>query len=194
MTSYTGPLRDEPLALELHNTLYAAAGAAVDALADAGAARAWLDAIAPRLPAGGEGESPTADALAELREPVRDVVSALIAGTPAARASIEALNAFSARAPAARVARWRRGAPASLALDFAGAPRSDVVLAALAADALELLCGPERDEIRACGAPGCVLAYLRGGTRREWCCAACGNRARQARHYARSRAGQGPSR
>jgi predicted RNA-binding Zn ribbon-like protein len=61
------------------------------------------------------------------------------------------------------------------------------VLSALAADTIRLLTGPERDEIRACGAPGCVLVFLRRHPRREWCSAACGNRARQARHYARSR-------
>jgi predicted RNA-binding Zn ribbon-like protein len=187
MTSYTGPLRDEPLALELHNTRYAEAGTIVDALADASTARAWLDAIAPRLPSDGEGDDPDADALAELRGPVRDALHALIAGTHPTRASLEAINAFSTRAPAARVARWQRGGAPSLTLDFAGASRSDVVLGALAADAVELLCGQDRDEIRACGAPGCVLVFLRSRTRREWCCPACGNRARQARHYARSR-------
>ena len=34
VTVYAGPLRDEPIAIELHNTVYAAGGAVVDGLAD----------------------------------------------------------------------------------------------------------------------------------------------------------------
>jgi predicted RNA-binding Zn ribbon-like protein len=188
MSTYTGPLRDEPLALELHNTCYAAAGAPIDGLADAGSAHAWLAGIAGRLPEGGAGREPSAAELAALREPVRASLQAALEGRAPARETLEAINAFSRRAPQARVARWQRGSSPTLALDFGNAGRSDVVLSALAADALELLTSPLRSELRACGAPGCVLVFLRDHPRREWCCAACGNRARQARHYARTRA------
>ena len=33
--AYAGPLRDEPIAIELHNTIYAVGGTVVDGLADA---------------------------------------------------------------------------------------------------------------------------------------------------------------
>ena len=72
-------------------------------------------------------------------------------------------------------------------IDFHGATRADIVLAAFAVDAIELLTGPRRAALRACGAPGCVLLFLKDHPRKEWCSAACGNRARQARHYARTR-------
>jgi predicted RNA-binding Zn ribbon-like protein len=42
-----------------------------------------------------------------------------------------------------------------------------------------------REALRACHALGCVLLFLKDHPRREWWCNACGNRARQARHYAR---------
>jgi predicted RNA-binding Zn ribbon-like protein len=77
------------------------------------------------------------------------------------------------------------------AVDRHGAARADVVLAAFAGDAIDLLTGRLRDEIRACGAPGCVLLYVRDHPRRQWCSNACGNRARQARHYRRTRASAG---
>ena len=48
--AYTGPLRDEPLSIELHNTVYVAGGIPVDGLADARRADAWLDEIVARLP------------------------------------------------------------------------------------------------------------------------------------------------
>jgi predicted RNA-binding Zn ribbon-like protein len=74
-------------------------------------------------------------------------------------------------------------------VDLHGASRAQVVLAAFATDAIDLLTGPHRQDLRACGAPGCVLLFLKDHPRREWCSAACGNRARQARHYARTRGG-----
>jgi predicted RNA-binding Zn ribbon-like protein len=69
------------------------------------------------------------------------------------------------------------------------ADATDVALATLAADAIELLTGSGRQDIRACRAPNCVLMFFRDNPRRRWCSAACGNRARQARHYARTRRG-----
>src|SRR2546429_545268 len=41
---------------------------------------------------------------------------------------------------------------------------------------------------RATLALGCVLYFVKDHPRREWCSAACGNRARAARHYSRHRA------
>jgi predicted RNA-binding Zn ribbon-like protein len=189
MHPYPGPLRDEPLSIELHNTRYADAGALVDGLGDATLSGAWLAGIAARLPVGGSGADPSRDGLMALREPIREALHEVLEGRNPACETLEAINVFSRRSPGAHVARWQRGAGPVLALDFGRATRSDVVLGALAADAVDLLTGPARDEIRACGAPGCILAFLRSHPRRAWCSGACGNRARQARHYARTRAG-----
>jgi predicted RNA-binding Zn ribbon-like protein len=63
----------------------------------------------------------------------------------------------------------------------------DIVLATFAADAIRLVTGPQRGELRACGAPGCALMFLKDHPRREWCSNARGNHARQARHYDRAR-------
>lgn len=57
-------------------------------------------------------------------------------------------------------------------------------LAALALEGADLLAG---EGLRACGGPGCVLYFLRSHSRREWCSAECGNRARVARHHQRKR-------
>jgi hypothetical protein len=47
---YDGPSRDEPLPIELHNTLYAVRGEPVDGLADPVGLRSWLTALGDRLP------------------------------------------------------------------------------------------------------------------------------------------------
>lgn len=62
-----------------------------------------------------------------------------------------------------------------------------IALAELAYEAIDLLTGPTADNLRACHAPGCVLYFVKTHSRREWCSEACGNRARAARHYQRTR-------
>ena len=186
-SEYSGPLRSEPLAIELHNTLYASRGRAIDGLVDADGPKAWLTAIAKRLPAGGTGEDPSLEELVELRAAVREALHAAVESRPPPRAAIETLNRASARAPRSAGARWRRSAAPVPEPRVHTDDRADVVVAALAADAIKLITGPRRDAIRACGAPGCVLLFLKDHPRREWCSDACGNRARQARHYERTR-------
>jgi predicted RNA-binding Zn ribbon-like protein len=187
-SEYPGPLRREPLAIELHNTLYASRGRVIDGLAEAEGPKAWLTAIGKRLPAGGTGGGdPSLEELVELRAAVREALHAVIEGRPPPRAAIETLNRASARAPRSAAARWRRTAAPVWEPRVHTDRRADVVVAAFAADAIELITGPRRDAIRACGAPGCVLLFLKDHPRREWCSNACGNRARQARHYERTR-------
>jgi predicted RNA-binding Zn ribbon-like protein len=185
--TYTGPLRDEPLAIELHNTLYASGGKVVDGLATEASARAWLDALADRLPSDGPGRLPTRAELLQLRDPVREALHAVIEDQAPSPSSLEIINRISAGAPRSPIARWRPATPPVADIDLHGASRAEVVLAALAADTVDLLTGPRREALRACGASSCVLLFLKNHPRREWCSAACGNRARQARHYARRR-------
>jgi predicted RNA-binding Zn ribbon-like protein len=178
---YAGPLRDEPLAIELHNTIYAADGARRDGLAQPG----WLEALGDRLPAGGRGRGPSRTELTALRDVVRAALRAALEGAPQDPDVLAALNAAAARAPQSPVAVWHRGADPTAGVDHHGATRADVVLAALAADAIALLTGPAATRLGVCHAPSCVLMFLKSHPRREWCSNACGNRARQARHYRR---------
>jgi predicted RNA-binding Zn ribbon-like protein len=185
--TYAGPVRSEPLALELHNTLYASGGQALDGLASEASSAAWLNALAHRLPSGGRGRGPTRTELIRLRGAVREALHAVLDGQAPTRASLEIINRASADVPRSPIARWRRAAPPVADVDLHGASRAQLVLGAFATDAIDLLTGPHRRDLRACGAPGCVLLFLKDHPRREWCSAACGNRARQARHYARTR-------
>jgi len=191
--AYTGPLRDEPVAIELHNTVYAAAGEVRDGLADADSAAAFVRAIAPRLTADGlpGGTGPAAAELVALRAAVRAALGAAVAGELPDPGALDAINAAAARCACSPRAVVREGRVARSA-DRHGADRADVVLAAFAADAIDLLAGPLRGEVRACGAPGCVLLYVRDHPRRRWCSNACGNRARQARHYRRTHPAAAP--
>lgn len=183
---YPGPLRDEPLSVELHNTLYASGGELIDGLGDSASCDAWLAALRRRLPPDGERAGPQPAELIALRHAVREAFQALLEGQAPPRTSIETINRCSARAPRAPMAQWRPDEPPLPGWDFGAASRADVVLGALAADAIDVLTGPNRANLRACGAPGCVLVFVKNHPRREWCSGACGNRARQARHYRRT--------
>jgi predicted RNA-binding Zn ribbon-like protein len=61
------------------------------------------------------------------------------------------------------------------------------VRSAIAADGIELL-SRQAGLVRQCAAPSCVVFFVADRPRRQWCCAACGNRARVARHYQRQHA------
>jgi len=61
-------------------------------------------------------------------------------------------------------------------------------LAAIARSAIVLLGGAQRERLRRCQRPGCVLVFVAVNPRRRWrSTATCGNRVRVARHYARNR-------
>lgn len=190
-TSYIGPLRREPLAVELHNTLYALAGEAIDGIETPGGLAAWLDGIADRLPAAPAdgGASRHRDFLA-LRTAVREALHAALDGERALPRALSAINEAAARAPASPVAVARPEGRLRAETRYHAADATDIALAAIAADAIELLGGPAGENLRACGAPGCVLMFCKNHRRRTWCSAACGNRARQARHYQRVRRAQ----
>jgi predicted RNA-binding Zn ribbon-like protein len=185
---YRGPLRDESLAVELHNTVYASQGRMLDGLAEPDDAAVWVAALGDRLPADGSGPGPNRDELIALRYAVRDALQATIEGRTIVRSSLDVLDRAAARAPSSPTARWRAGGPPVPSVRFHTTRRADIVIGAIAADAIDLITGPSAAQLRACDAPGCVLVFRRHHTRREWCSDACGNRARQARHYRRTHA------
>jgi predicted RNA-binding Zn ribbon-like protein len=55
-----------------------------------------------------------------------------------------------------------------------------------------LIGGLDRERLRRCDGPGCVLFFVATNPRRRWCSPAiCGNRVRVARHYDRHQRGRG---
>jgi predicted RNA-binding Zn ribbon-like protein len=185
---YRGPLRQEPLAIELYNTLYAIRGEMRDGLAEPESAISFLRALGPRLDPR-QPPDPCEVPLGELvalRETIRSALRAVIDGRRPEVDILERLNRTAVRAPMS----WRaeaRGDDWPIAVVYRhDASPGDIVLAAFAADAIGLVASCGRDKLRACTAPGCVLVYSQEDPRRQWCSNACGNRARQARHYLRS--------
>lgn len=125
-----------------------------------------------------------ASQLRSLREQIRSLLAARVAGIPALPAALAAVNDALTRVPTAALLLWddkegpRREVPCptNQILDHA--------LAALAASAADLLTSDDAERLAMCGSPPCNRYLLRHG-RRQWCSVRCGDRARAARSYAR---------
>jgi hypothetical protein len=211
-----GILPGEPLPVRLMNTIWAdRRGVRHDSLVTVPELAAWLDATdliagstqveagdlaqarllrdtlrllagvatAGRLEAGGEGAMTAGtSAAAEVEGAVTaDSTAPDEADISVAVAAVNAIAAAGHSAP--RIG--ARGGRLIADVTPAGAPVA-AALSVVAVQAIGLLTDPD-SPLRACHAPGCVLYFVRDHPRREWCSAACGNRARAARHYRRHR-------
>ncbi len=171
-------------ALALANTAVALPGGrSADLLATPADARDWL-VDRGLAPAGADLREHCAGRLRALRERIRALLAARTDGRPAPAEALAALNAALTLAPAASLLHW---SPDRGLYRAAAHPTTQIVehaLAALAADAADLLTGPDAERLTACGSPPCDRYLLRHG-RRHWCSTRCGDRARAARAYAR---------
>ncbi|MFI9150256.1 ABATE domain-containing protein [Streptomyces sp. NPDC053367] len=120
-----------------------------------------------------------------LRTHVRALFTARVDGSTPPEASLRAVNDALTAMPSAPLLAW----------DTAQGPRRveahptdqavNHALAILAADAADLLTGPDAELLAACGSAPCDRFLLRTHGRRHWCSTRCGDRARAARAYAR---------
>lgn len=207
ISSPSAPLLGEPLPVELMNTIWADRDGVHEALATPQDAAGWLGAISGRadLAVPGlrawAGHPPAGDLgrvhrrLHRLREAARGLaarrtedprqIAADSGPVTEAVAVVNELASGSAMLP--RLA-WPDGAEPSLVHATEDGP-GDTAVAELARATIRLFAGSDSARLRACLAPGCVLYFVQSHPRREWCSAACGNRARQARHYRRHHQG-----
>lgn len=182
------PLLGEPLAIEFANTHYAVRGRHREGIGTPVHLAAWLrDNAAALGPEAADLHVSEAEVetFRSLRAAIRGLCRACVDGCLGDDAHIMVLNAAAAAAP-----RWpqlRCAGPAYTVSEHTHGKGVDAALAAIARDAIAILGGPLRTQIRACQAPGCVLFFVKDHPRREWCSASCGNRVRAARHYQRHR-------
>ncbi|MFF7753712.1 CGNR zinc finger domain-containing protein [Streptomyces sp. NPDC007971] len=170
------PLTGEPLALDLLNTRWNREGVTQDLLTDTEGLAVWLAAN------GLDGtHAADEDTLRHLRES-REAIRAAVDGSPAEGAPLVDAVLAHGRIRARLTAEGAAEEP-----EFADPSWGPAWLAAR--NYLKLL-AEAPDRIRPCAHEACVLHFYdtsRNGTRR-WCSmAACGNRAKASRHYARSK-------
>jgi predicted RNA-binding Zn ribbon-like protein len=176
---------DEPLAIELVNTILPTDEGPRDLLWSDEDAAAWVSAHAARLPS---VRAPSVERLTGLRDAIRQLVeTAMALGRPDPRA-VRAVNTVSALVPVYPVLRWPDLGPRVTEEPAGPEPATPgvEVLAAVARSAVQLLGAAEGPRLRRCAGPDCVLLFVATNPRRRWCSPAlCGNRVRVARHYER---------
>lgn len=182
---------DEPVPVRLMNTVWASRSSLHDDLGSVADLRIWLAAVDPEA---GPDLPVDEEDLAAFRT-LRDALRRLAAVVCADEREKAASPIADAAEAVADVNRAVEAAPTWPLLEMrdgglqrsrsGGASEAARLLSTVATQAIELLTAPDRPELRACYGPGCVLYFVKDHPRREWCSAACGNRARAARHYAR---------
>lgn len=171
------PLVGEPLSLDLLNTVWMHDGERQDLLTDAEGLAVWLAAngLGDRFAA----DRPTLEHVLRARDALASAVDS--PGDPTGAARVDEVLAHG------RIRARLTGEGPGEEPEFADPAWGAAWLAAR--DYLRLL-ATAPDRIRGCAHEACVLHFFdtsRNGTRR-WCSmAACGNRAKASRHYARSR-------
>jgi predicted RNA-binding Zn ribbon-like protein len=172
----------EPLAVEFANTWYAVRGKEREGVGTPLDLSRWLDEH--RLPADPDDQA-VRDFLA-LRDAIRSLLRATTDGEPLPEADRVIVNEASEEAPRWPVLAGTAEAGYSVT-ELASADPLPAARAHIARDVIMLLGGTLREDVRACQAPGCVQYFVKDHPRREWCSAACGNRARVARHYTKNK-------
>jgi predicted RNA-binding Zn ribbon-like protein len=179
-------LLGEPPSIDLVNTRIRRNGVDVDLLETRTALADWLRAESDRLTWPGTVNATDLAAVRALRDAIADLLRAMREGTRPPAAALENVNeALSAPAAQNRLV-WPASGP-HLSPPAAGLRRG-TLLRTLAADAVEILTGPQAKRLRKCAHPDCVLQFIAQNQRRHWCSdSICGNRARVARHYLHQR-------
>ncbi|OLT28323.1 hypothetical protein BJF83_15660 [Nocardiopsis sp. CNR-923] len=173
------PLVGEPVAMDLLNTRWVEGATLHDLLDGVRGLRQWLGE------AGLDARFDAAPATLERALLARDALGVLV-DAPADAGATARLNEVLDHGA---VRRALRGGTPTVTVRFDDPSWGPAWIAAT--DYLDLLASPDR--VRGCANPACVLHFFdtsRNGTRR-WCSmAGCGNRAKAARHHARTRAAE----
>ncbi|MFF1301048.1 MULTISPECIES: CGNR zinc finger domain-containing protein [unclassified Streptomyces] len=175
---------EEHLSLALANSAIALTGGhTVDLLGTPAQANHWLTERGLAPVDVGMREM-CATQLRSLREQIRSLFASRSEGLPALPAAVRAVNDAMTRVPTAPLLQWDDKTGPYRTSPHPTTAIVDHALATLAADASDLLTGPDADRLTACGSAPCNRYLLRYG-RRHWCSTRCGDRARAARAYAR---------
>ncbi|MEU9983259.1 CGNR zinc finger domain-containing protein [Streptomyces sp. NPDC050856] len=184
------PLHGEPLPLEFVNTVFPVRGALRDGLRTPEHLVWWLRSCRGRLAtplsdsALDEVDNADAQCFVMLRDAGRRLVDALVHQRDPDPWDVAQVNRVAGVGRSWPLLRWDTGGR-PVALEISTAPPVVAAQAEIAHALIDLLTGRSGTEARRCPAPGCVFFFDHARSRREWCSAGCGNRARAARHYAR---------
>ncbi|BBY46766.1 hypothetical protein MARA_01960 (plasmid) [Mycolicibacterium arabiense] len=188
----------EPLPILLANTVSIARGRVEDALADPSKVNGWVGTTGEQFalfpPPSSTEHIDESDAvrLVSLRDAVRRLAAEktrdprTLGQSPVTdvATATSILNASAALGSVWPELQWH--GPEAFRRDvWADGTYVDALTTIIARQTMELMTSPQWDRLRPCLAPGCAYFFVKDHLRRQWCAAACGNRARVARHAQR---------
>ena len=143
--------------------------------------RRWLSSVGADVDAALTDEDLVR--IRRLRESLDELFRCALAGTQPSTVALAEVNTAAASSV---LQLSSNGTGLAVARDAASP--LDAVMALVAADAIRIVTGHERGDLRVCSADDCRMLYLAHGRRaRRWCSSErCGNRSRVAAHRARA--------
>lgn len=155
-------------------------GQVYDLLASPASAMRWLGSHALTAPEVQLFDLCT-ERMRSLRGQVRVLFAAYVEGAVPPEAAVHAVNGALTRVPIAALLAWDATAGPHRAPAHPTDQAVNHALAVLAADAAQLLTGPDAGRLAQCEAQPCDRFLVRTHGRRQWCSTRCGDRARAAR-------------
>ncbi|WP_104204543.1 CGNR zinc finger domain-containing protein [Billgrantia saliphila] len=176
------------LAVDLANTVRRRGERMAELLSDTAALEEWFRHERERLPEPGTIDEGLLSAFLALRDDTLSLLRAAVAGEALPEPAVARVNAIVTSTPLPRVLgerpRQRHRLPAR-----SGDAHRDV-LATLADAVVDLLGDEQLYRLAFCDAPSCGQFFHRQRPNQSWCCPACGDRVRAARHHHRRTGGR----
>ncbi|MEU8508839.1 CGNR zinc finger domain-containing protein [Streptomyces brevispora] len=177
----------EPLAVEFTSSWHYEGNTLIDEFSTVESIANWIVVYRDRLGMPPSGplsvDHSDAERLVEAREAVRELLDSVVDASRPGVAALRLINKEAHRIHVATLA-WTPNGPH---LRWPpGTSTTDQLVAQVCASTVRVLGSPRRNLLRRCPAPRCVLFFSALRTGQMWCSQSCGNRARVARHSARS--------
>ena len=169
-----------PLGVDLADTVRVVGSRQIELLVDDASLTAWVAAEVPRYPAA-EGALGHLGEVRELRDAVRDVLFAQTNGRHLPSHQVATLNEASATCPSFPTL-TRGGLLQNVEVNTSP---FDIFRATVARSTMKTL-NADATALAVCHAPSCGMFFVPADRRQTWCSPGCGNRARVARHAART--------
>lgn len=175
------PLADEPLAVDLADTIITSTSPATDLLSDETRCRLWWDLQHDRVPDG--APAPPLAPTVELRHAVRTILDGHLAGTSPDIAALDLVNGIAASVTCTRqLVHTKTGWATTTTYHPIGDQRHQLALAAAADSLIDLLSSPSQTRLRRCQNPTCSMLFVAADARRKFAPrtsapTACGRRA-----------------
>ncbi|MCI4676351.1 CGNR zinc finger domain-containing protein [Candidatus Mycolicibacterium alkanivorans] len=179
------PLADEPLAVDLADTIITTTSPHTDLLSDETRCRLWWDLQRDRVPDG--APAPPLAPTVQLRRAVREILDGHVAGISPNRAAVNRVNEIAASVTTTRqLVHIETGWATTMTYHPVSDQQHQLALAAVADSLIDLLVSPSQTRLRRCQNPTCSMLFVATDARRKFCTQnICANRTRAARHYRR---------